>query len=421
MKRREFFRNLCVVALISGLVFIQSLSSEAGVKGPCSECHTMHNSQDGAVVNEVNGQELEAQSFLIKGANLNLGNPCLGCHKRNASGQYFKDPAKENPETKENTDAPQVNVNLESTDGKMSAAGTYYYVAKDKTERDGKSCRKGHNVAGMEDDNSGNEDELLGVIPPGGTEDCIRSDVSNQLTCAGASGCHGNRNISDPLASIKGGHHSPATNSYEGRYRDGNTVASSYRMLYHVRGRVASNWEYGDHADKFLEQIDLSGEDVNIYQGTDKGVQGDKRDPGPDRSINGFCGECHGCASDTTGNGFHSLEGLKGSSQSEMSSPWKRHPTDIVMKQNTAYWNYPGVDGKDYSQEVPVGFAKITKTGSVNELQKSERVVLCVSCHRAHGSQYDDSLRWDYNEMRTTSTKGDGCFRCHTDKYNRQD
>ncbi|MCL6584607.1 MAG: hypothetical protein K6U11_13360 [bacterium] len=412
MKRRGIFQVLLTVALSSGLIFIRGvMRSEAGVKGACSTCHTMHNSQSGEEVNKEG-----AQSYLISRGNLNAANPCLGCHKiPTANGEFLVRLIENDP----NSLVPQVNVDLAVTNGKVSAAGTYYYTTRDKTEQNGKSCRKGHNVAGMEDDNGGNEDGWLGVVPPGGTEDCIKSNFSNQLTCAGASGCHGDRNIADPLASIKGGHHSPAANTYEGRYRDGNTVASSYRMLLGVKGRVASRWEYGDHRDEILDQADLSGDDINIYQGTDKGVQGSKRHPGPDGSINGFCGECHGCAEGNTENGFHSLRGLKGEGNSEMSSPWKRHPTDIVMKANTAYWDYPGEKGKFYSQEVPVGFAKISKTGTVNDLQKSDRVVLCVSCHRAHGSQYDDALRWDYREMKTSATKGSGCFRCHTDKYNK--
>jgi hypothetical protein len=34
--------------------------------------------------------------------------------------------------------------------------------------------------------------------------------------------------------------------------------------------------------------------------------------------------------------------------------------------------------------------------------------VFCLSCHKAHGSQYDSSLRWDY-----TSGSSEGCQQCH--------
>ncbi|MEW5800846.1 MAG: cytochrome c3 family protein [bacterium] len=412
---RRVFYHLLVLVVVGGVVLMQSGQSEAGVKGPCSECHTMHNSQEGVSVNEIEGTDVGPQAYLIKGADVSAKNPCLGCHKRNDDGRYFKDPQDE-------YDAPQVNVDPNANDNKLSAAGTYYYVTKGKDDAGGKSCRKGHNVVGMGDSDD-NEDELLGITPPGGTDDCI-GGADKQLTCAGVSGCHGKRDVEDPLVSIKGGHHSPATEAYEDRFRDGNTIASSYRMLYHVKGRVASNWEFGDHTNKFLRQEDLAGEDVNIYQGTDKELQGSKTDPGPDRSINGLCGECHGCKEDDSENGFHSFKGLKGTDtqSDEMASPWKRHPTDIAMRQDaeSEYKDYPGDPGADYSQEVPVGFPSITRGGGSGELQKAKRVVLCVSCHRAHGSPYDDALRWDYSKMSTTSTDGGGCFRCHTKKYSKQ-
>lgn len=421
MGKRGIFYGLLVLIIASGVVFVQSINSEAGVKGPCSECHTMHDSQDGDTVNEVQGETVDAQSYLIKGADLSSTNPCLGCHKKNSSGQYFQDPAKKEGDV--NNDAPQVNVDPGSTDNHLSAAGTYYFVTGDETESsDGKSCKKGHNVVGM-GDSADNEDLLLHKIPPGGTEECL-GGAGKQLTCAGTSGCHGKRDVDDPLAAIKGGHHSPATNSYEDRFRDGSTIATSYRMLNGVKGRVASNWEFvnlSTDTDNFLKQSDLTAnDDVNIYQGADGNLSGTMTDPG-DGSINGFCGECHG--NGDSENGFHSFQGLKGkgsTSTTAMSSPWKRHPTDVVMKSDDdQYSKYPGKTGEDYSREVPVGFPNITKSGT-NELQSTQRVVLCVSCHRAHGSQYDDALRWDYSEMATTSTNGNGCFRCHTNKYNKQ-
>jgi len=424
MGKRGIFYGVLLLVIVSGLVLVQSINSEAGVKGPCSDCHTMHNSQNGGSVNEVGGEAIDAQSYLITGADLSSGaNPCLGCHKKNDSGGYFQDPQKQQGD--ENTDAPQVNVDP-SSGVFASAAGTYYFVTSDQTEQGEKSCSKGHNVVGMGNDND-NEDPLLGTTPPGGTDECL-GGAGKQLTCAGTSGCHGNRTVDDPLAAIKGGHHSSALNDYQGRYRDGNSVATSYRMLLGVRGRVAKNWEHVDPAstdDNLLTLQDLvaDNKDVNVYQGSDSKLSGTMTDPGEDHSINSFCGECHGNAGDNSEKGFHSLQGLKGkgsTSTTEMDSPWKRHPTDMVMKQDDQYGGYPGIAGKDYSLEVPVGFPSITRNGGTNELQKSQRVVLCVSCHRAHGSQYNDALRWDYTEIKTTSTDGSGCFRCHTNKYAKQ-
>lgn len=42
--------------------------------------------------------------------------------------------------------------------------------------------------------------------------------------------------------------------------------------------------------------------------------------------------------------------------------------------------------------------------------------VMCLSCHRAHGSPYPDMLRFDYNMEAGGGTSTDGCFKCHTNK-----
>jgi hypothetical protein len=44
-------------------------------------------------------------------------------------------------------------------------------------------------------------------------------------------------------------------------------------------------------------------------------------------------------------------------------------------------------------------------------------IITCITCHRAHGSPYDYSLRWDYK--RWPGAGGDnngGCYDCHTVK-----
>jgi len=45
--------------------------------------------------------------------------------------------------------------------------------------------------------------------------------------------------------------------------------------------------------------------------------------------------------------------------------------------------------------------------------------VMCLSCHRPHGSPYPDMLRWDYTEQIAGGgglTDDRGCFYCHTKK-----
>ncbi|MCK4838726.1 MAG: hypothetical protein KAS94_07960, partial [Desulfobulbaceae bacterium] len=41
-------------------------------------------------------------------------------------------------------------------------------------------------------------------------------------------------------------------------------------------------------------------------------------------------------------------------------------------------------------------------------------IITCITCHRAHGSPYDYSLRWNYKAW-PGATAG-GCYDCHTVK-----
>lgn len=391
MKKRSVIFYFFVFVAMSTFSFFRSSRSEAGVKGSCANCHTMHNKQDGGIPE---GGVEDPQPYLIKGEIPDGDeNPCLGCHDKTTNAYL-------------DANTPQIQYNYSQDEERKSlAGGTYYFVTDTQQEDDEKrSCRKGHNVQGLSD-----EDELIGIIPPGGSSTCIDGQ---QLTCAGTRGCHGDRSIENPLAAIKGGHHSPAQDNY----RDGSTVATSYRMLLGVEGRVATEWEYGHKiTDVFTWDQLKANENVNFYKGKDLrlgGLEGEERRPGDSHSINGLCGECHGKASGGDEHGFHSSRGI--SKDDSLSSPWLRHPTDVVMdKDDTEYWRYPNDESGNYSVEVPVGF---TNVQNVANLQNSTRVVLCISCHRAHGSEYDDALRWDYEAMQSGAKTDNGCFRCHTDK-----
>jgi len=85
--------------------------------------------------------------------------------------------------------------------------------------------------------------------------------------------------------------------------------------------------------------------------------------------------------------------------------PWVRHPTDIALPSSGEYGRYDCVGS--YNCSVPVGFLQPTAPS------RDAAVVLCISCHRAHGSPYPAMLRWDYNNLKD----GEGCLACHADKY----
>lgn len=164
----------------------------------------------------------------------------------------------------------------------------------------------------------------------------------------------------------------------------------AYRFLQGHEG--PENYVTGIESDDW-EQIPTSASH-NIYQGAI-----DPPDPslGTTHSISSFCAGCHTI--------FHENGGTGGS------SPWIRHPTDIALPEgNTEYNDYNPVTG--YDPKVPVGWLNPAVP------KRAEAVVMCLSCHRAHGSQYPDMLRWDFSNDcdAATANANCGCFVCHTTK-----
>ena len=121
--------------------------------------------------------------------------------------------------------------------------------------------------------------------------------------------------------------------------------------------------------------------------------------------------------------------------ESGAASPWLRHPTDydmgnlknVVAKEYQFYNEGPGGGAAaPYSTTAPVATDQTSITGvkSTVFVVADDAIVTCISCHRAHGSPYDDILRWQYNEGNasdihaggTGATGNVGCFICHTTK-----
>ena len=104
-------------------------------------------------------------------------------------------------------------------------------------------------------------------------------------------------------------------------------------------------------------------------------------------SMNLFCASCHGL--------FHGVEDTD--SNGDGTGVWIRHPVDVTTNGYGA--NYGGGD-----KALPVG-----DEGGTNQ-------VMCISCHRPHGSPVNDMLRFTYDG--TANLAGDvsqsqGCETCH--------
>ena len=353
-----------VLFLISLLIYKQAYSK---VSGFCSDCHTMHYSQGGQILATWKaGGPFKA---------LLIGD-CVFCHTGTNDGTNKTPYVYSDSEPIHNFGGERNTL----------AGGNFYWVTLNDNY--------GHNVAGI-----ANPDTLS--EPPGFKENYGSKGRSSwsgqQITCAGTYGCHGDPAKSDPVEAILGAHHNNITRNNGTASAD--TVAESYRFLFGIKGTEDSDWEYT-----------LSTSDHNGYYAVDADSDSN---PGDEASINYLCGECHGQFHYDTESGNYA-------------SPWLRHPTDYDMNKvkNKEYGNYPGIfngtlgttNYGDYFAEVPVG----NKDGVVKSqvLQSSDdAIVLCISCHRAHATKYDDILRWDYSSCTAGNQNTNcGCFACHTSK-----
>lgn len=381
-------RRLCrwhaaVWLLVCSVVTLASLNSAlaaipAGL--PCSDCHTMHNSQDGAFVVSEGPQEAL------------LNNTCIGCHSGQNSGG-------ETPYVFNASTAPDYGLTGTETGTNTLAGGNFYWVA----QAGGDSV--GHNVSGLV-----LADPTL-TVPPGFGSGLAAADgtlvgngggwqAGTQATCAGVYGCHGSHDQTSAVQAIHGGHHSLSS----GAVVPGGspTAANSYRMLVGIAGFEDPDWEYQPTSTAH-----------NQYKGA---ARSDDSNSGSTDTISYLCAQCHGT--------FHSGATTDGVSDDVglFESPWIRHPIDFDMGGATGseYQSYPahGTIGA-YSVITPVASTSIAtvRTTVTTTSADGTAIVTCISCHRAHGSPYYKSMRWDYaNTPDPGGSIVNYCTNCHTSK-----
>lgn len=378
LNKENFYSVGVPLLLVAVFFFLPVLPVKAKMSGICSNCHTMHNSQNGASM--AIGSSTGTKEFLLRGT-------CIGCHAQ-GTGQKIV-----------NMDGSQVPQVFHTDASGDLAAGNYAYILGGKGGTPADS--HGHNVVDL-----GKQESVL-YGPPGGIvlfghDDGFNVNNTN-LTCAGTNGCHGVRYSTQGPTSqqaLRGAHH----NNVDGQCDLATTVANSYRFLRGVKG-------YENQTDKWQN---TSATSHNEYYGTTSPVQlscstrhcheqPDSVTP-PTNTISGFCGTCHG--------NFHTLKTSTSSGIGTVnSSPFVRHPNDIVIKNSGEYQYYTS-----YDVTAPVGRTTVP-SGPSGTVTPGSDVVTCLSCHMAHASPYPDMLRWDYTQMVAGTTgagAGKGCFVCHT-------
>lgn len=343
----------CFLLLVSIFPAGDSFASLGSKK--CSECHTMHRSQNNQVLSEW-GADGPYAALLVTG--------CVGCHTgTNVSGGM-----------------PYVLSSVEPLYGQTGteggtntlAGGSFYWVSEALGDR------KGHNIVGV------TAPDATLLTPPGFDGSATAIDNSSpgggswlagtQVTCAGIYGCHGTHAEELESNAIRGGHHlgmdgAITTTSSE--------PAKSYRMLIGIVGYEDPEWELTPTAIAH-----------NQYKGADQTT--DKS------TISALCGRCHGDFHRQTGN----------------NDVWTLHPVDYDMSHAVAGTEYRQYGGgtNQYQVAAPVASTQVNSPLS-NVMQGGDTIISCISCHRAHGSPYDKLLRWDY-----AGSSGAGCVYCHTSK-----
>jgi hypothetical protein len=289
-----------------------------------------------------------------------LNDSCIGCHTGTNSGGAI----------------PYVLSTTEPTYGTDTlAGGNFYWVASGLGGND----TKGHNVLGVSSPDT-NLAEAPGN-PYGCASSCHMSLAVEQTAVSGlGSGCEG--------CHLELKHHAP--NAAPGEVA---TEANGwFRFLAGhmgganngVQGIEDSDWEYtkaaGDHNEYLGNVGDHSSSTNSLTTNT----------------MTAYCCGCHGTFHEQVDSGL-----------------WIRHPSDAVIPNSGEYASYTA-----YSTQAPV--ARNTLSGISATVTPGTDMVMCLSCHRAHGSPYADMLRWDYNTQIAGGGGGGsdntGCFTCHTAK-----
>jgi len=351
----------CISCLIAAAIAPCPCQARVSTEMKCSVCHTMHNSQAGQPM-AYEYSEGAFESTATPQTNL-LVTDCVGCHTAldgSSSSGVGGAPVVFN--------TAEPSYGADAGDGNKAglAGGNFYWV----TQADG----KGHNIF--------TADGVLSQAPgksSGGGGGC---SCHNSLVSEGCKGCHMRSDV------LKKYHHAD----------DSATVVDSaaegwYRFLSghhtHGEGHGVSGIEDDDR------QLTQGSSDHNEYLGSAGSHNDDSGFRYVGNTMTGFCSGCHGTfhVQDTTSTG---------------ESPWIRHPSDTVIPNSGEYASYT-----TYNPLVPAARPSLSAVSPT--VTPGTDLVFCLSCHRAHGSPYNNMLRWDY-EGSDLSDSLAGCVVCHTSK-----
>lgn len=365
-----------LITIFLAVVITGTLSdfTDAKVQGNCSNCHTMHNSQDGnSVFNEVPETGGPGKYLLqVK---------CIACHSSTDAS-----PTK----TLGGATVPIVYNTVEPS--RITAGGNFFYVQN-------RGDSYGHNVVTV--------DKTL-TSAPGASETnvgcgfggCHQSLARIRLgpgPCSGTNCIDGNGCIGCHVPR----HHAPDPQA--------GGVVKEENGCYRFLGRPNWVWDIPPHSSRpcveGIEDLDweltVSPGDHNEYRDADKPFAPYAPGYMNPMGISDFCAGCH--------RDYHSWDSI--GRNRDAYGIWLRHPSgDTEIPNRGEYAQYTV-----YNPQAPVS-RPVLSTVSSTVTPGVDRV-MCLSCHRAHGSPYPHMLRWDYDDMISgNAAKSGGCFICHSQK-----
>jgi predicted CXXCH cytochrome family protein len=364
MKKKLLKISVVLTALLFGAVLFSPAAAK--VSGPCNNCHTMHNSQNGSSMALTgagwDGATLQGTPTDTPNSRLTI-TTCVGCHTATTGGTII--------DLGDGTRVPIVNSGGGYPASPL-AGGNFNPVSGNH--------QKGHNVEGI-----AGEDSNLSIVPGqqiGGNDqlsisDCLNCHIPALVGWPGipfvktrtgdvliCEDCHTPRHHTNDSATLVDG------------------AGGWYRFLYEVKGIEDPDWEQTVTSQKH-----------NEYQGETASYGNSISDKG--------CA-CHGQ--------YHALRtpGKVGDG-----SPWLKHPADVALPTTGEYAAYI-----IYDPQAPVARPDLSGyTDPTQTVTPGVDQVMCLSCHRPHGTLHDDILRWDYQTMQAGGgSNTTGCFICHTKK-----
>ncbi|WP_239031642.1 cytochrome c3 family protein [Geomonas diazotrophica] len=377
MKTSWFSAIFPVMCALATMILVQprALAFHSGGAGECEGCHSMHGSKDGVV-------QIGGGASLLKGSD--ASSTCLLCHQANG----------DSGPTTYHVSTPDGEIPPGTSPKQLSPGGDFGWLKKsftwyaDMTSPMSQSSgeRHGHNIVAQD---FNYQPDITNITAPGG------SYPSQALSCISCHDPHGRyRRTLDGSVSTSGAPIKASGSFLTSPEPDAAASVGTYRLLagsgYYTKALGAGqSFIYGPPA-ALAPLVANRSEDTTqtrIAYGA---------------GISDWCRNCH---TDKIHNGTvsfqHPTSGVATGTSSGVLGPDMVNYYDSYVKTG----DLTGTAGTAYLSLVPFeigtnNYATLRTILSVTPTKGPDTAdgtpaVMCLSCHRAHASGWDEAVRWN--------------------------